>query len=117
VSHGHGVVVDTDARARVPEALLKAVVETFDPQAVILFGSRARGEAHADSDWDLLVIVDEDARARGLTLEKGYEAARRAGVTADVIPCRRSWFDYKRDVVGSLAWTAAEEGVVVYGRA
>lgn len=25
--------------------------------AVLLFGSRARGEAHAASDWDLLVIA------------------------------------------------------------
>lgn len=25
-----------------------------------LFGSRARGDAHADSDWDLLVLLDKD---------------------------------------------------------
>lgn len=25
-----------------------------------LFGSRARGTAHADSDWDLLILLDED---------------------------------------------------------
>ena len=27
---------------------------------VILFGSQARGDARADSDWDLLVVVDKD---------------------------------------------------------
>ena len=125
MSADHGVTVEPDTTitaktgtpVMVPEALLRAVIETFDPQQVILFGSRARGEARPDSDWDLLVIVDEDAPGRGLTIEKGYEAARRAGVTADVIPCRRSRFDDKRDVVGSLAWTAGEEGVVVYERA
>lgn len=26
-----------------------------------LYGSRARGEAHADSDWDLLVLVNKSA--------------------------------------------------------
>ena len=26
-----------------------------------LYGSRARGEAHADSDWDLLVLVNKAA--------------------------------------------------------
>ena len=27
---------------------------------VILFGSQARGDAHKDSDWDLLVLLDKD---------------------------------------------------------
>jgi len=25
--------------------------------SIVLFGSRARGDAHVDSDWDLLVIA------------------------------------------------------------
>ena len=37
----------------------RAAVEETEPGAqVILFGSRARGDAVADSDWDLLVLVD-----------------------------------------------------------
>ncbi len=27
---------------------------------VILFGSRARGDARPDSDWDLLILIDKD---------------------------------------------------------
>ena len=27
---------------------------------VILFGSRARGDAHDDSDWDVLILLDKD---------------------------------------------------------
>ena len=30
-------------------------------ETVILFGSHARGDAHEDSDWDLLVIVNTDS--------------------------------------------------------
>ena len=35
------------------------VVRTIDPTAqVILFGSRARGDAKQDSDWDVLILTD-----------------------------------------------------------
>ncbi len=37
---------------------VKATVRRIDPQAeVILFGSRARGDARTDSDWDFLVLT------------------------------------------------------------
>lgn len=37
---------------------VKTTVRQIDPQAeVILFGSRARGDAREDSDWDFLVLT------------------------------------------------------------
>ncbi len=37
---------------------IKACVEEIDPQSkVILFGSRSRGEAREDSDWDILILT------------------------------------------------------------
>ena len=51
--------------AQVPEALLDAVVRHYRPRRVILFGSRGRGDAGPDSDWDLLVVVDDGAPVEG----------------------------------------------------
>lgn len=31
---------------------------------VILFGSRARGDAHHDSDWDILILLDKEQITR-----------------------------------------------------
>jgi len=31
-------------------------------EKVILFGSQARGDAHEDSDWDLLVLLNKEKR-------------------------------------------------------
>jgi len=31
-------------------------------EKVILFGSQARGDAQADSDWDLLALIDKDKK-------------------------------------------------------
>ena len=38
---------------------IREAIEAIDPKAhVILFGSRARGDAKNDSDWDVLILVD-----------------------------------------------------------
>jgi uncharacterized protein len=38
---------------------IRDVIKAIDPQAlIILFGSRARGEAKKDSDWDILILID-----------------------------------------------------------
>ena len=103
------------ARA-VPEALLDAVVAHFDPFQVILFGSRARGEAGADSDIDLLVVLDDDAPADKLGWRSAFEARKDFHRAVDIVPCRRRWFEDKRAVIGSLAHMAAEDGIVVYER-
>jgi len=39
--------------------LIRSVIKQVDPKAkVVLFGSRARGDAKKDSDWDLLILID-----------------------------------------------------------
>ena len=38
---------------------IKILVREIDLTAdIILFGSRARGDEHPDSDWDILILVD-----------------------------------------------------------
>ena len=38
---------------------IREEIKTLDPKAkVILFGSRARGDAKKDSDWDILILID-----------------------------------------------------------
>lgn len=42
------------------EEMVRRLVDAIDPDRIILFGSRARGDARPDSDVDLLVIKDSD---------------------------------------------------------
>jgi len=40
---------------------IKHSIHSYDPQAdAFLFGSRARGDNKADSDWDILILVDSN---------------------------------------------------------
>jgi uncharacterized protein len=39
---------------------VKQILKTAAPDArILLYGSRARGDAQRDSDWDILVILDK----------------------------------------------------------
>jgi hypothetical protein len=100
----------------VPPELLDPVVAYFRPRRVILFGSAARGEASPDSDIDLLVLLDDDAPPEKLTLAAGYESRQSYRRAADVVPCREDTFRRKSRIVGTLAYAASHEGVVVYER-
>src|SRR6267154_736802 len=86
----------------VPRDLLDPVIDHFKPQRVILFGSRARGEATRDSDIDLLVIVDDNTPPEKLSWRAGYEA-HRSRYAADVVPMRADTFERNRNIVGTLA--------------
>ncbi len=95
--------------------LLERIDLALAPEAVYLFGSRARGDSSSDSDYDLLVIVPDDTPREKIVLTSTYRLTRGTGVPADVIACRRSWFEQSRDQVGTLSYKATREGVLVHG--
>ncbi len=40
---------------------IKSIVKQFDPGAkVYLYGSRMKGDAHSESDWDVLILLSYD---------------------------------------------------------
>jgi predicted nucleotidyltransferase len=64
----------------------RAVAARFGPRLreVVLFGSWARGDAHEESDVDVLVVVDDlDERERREVMDLAYDAAAAAIDVAD----------------------------------
>lgn len=56
------MATQTPAAAISPDAIQAVadrIAQRFNPQKIILFGSHARGDSHACSDVDLLVVLDE----------------------------------------------------------
>lgn len=42
--------------------LIREYVSQIDPEAeIILYGSRARGDERVDSDWDILILINDKA--------------------------------------------------------
>ena len=99
------------------QTLLDRIKEAYHPLQVWLFGSRARGDNRPDSDWDLFVVVPDDAPARLFDPELSYQVQKDLqGVYADVIPWPVSNFREDWGVVNSLPHEIACDGVLLYER-
>ena len=55
--------------------MVRRLVEAFEPVAIYLFGSRARGDADEDSDYDLMLVLADD-RARAISRQAIWDTAR-----------------------------------------
>lgn len=94
---------------------VRRLVEAYRPELIYLFGSVARGDAGPDSDYDLLVVVPDDAAPERRRSRLAYEVLRGTGTAADVIVCTRSYFDERRSLRASLPGTVLREGRTLYG--
>lgn len=95
--------------------LLGRMVTAAHPQAIWLFGSRARGDARPDSDFDLLAIFpDEDSRDLDSRRHQLADAVMGTGIGTDIAVCSASEFAACRDMAGSLIRSVHEHGREVY---
>jgi predicted nucleotidyltransferase len=95
---------------------VRRLVEAYHPERIYLFGSVARGDPDPDSDYDLLVIVPDDAPPERLRSRLAYQALRGTGAAADVLVWAKSSFERRARVVASLPATVMREGMLLYGR-
>ncbi len=82
---------------------------------IILFGSRARGDAAPDSDMDILVVLDEPntVKARNYVNACAWEAGFECGlVVSPVVVSRQDW-EKGPEHYSLLAQAVAEEGITV----
>jgi hypothetical protein len=94
--------------------IVQRLVEAYSPVRIYLFGSKARGDAGPDSDYDLLVIIPDDAPSHLRSGSVGLAAIGAVGVSKDVLVCTEGFFRARSRVKASLPATVLREGKLLY---
>jgi uncharacterized protein len=97
--------------------IVRRLVAAYQPERVYLFGSHARGEAGPDSDYDLMVVVPDDAPPSLRRSDRGYRAlvGMGFGSATDVLVWTRDNFEKRLHLKASLPSTILREGRLLHG--
>ena len=94
--------------------IIRLLVTAYEPEQIFLFGSRARGDAGPDSDYDLLLVVPDHAPPERKRSKPAYRVLWGTGTAADVVVWTRSAFDSRVHLAASLPATVMREGKLLH---
>jgi len=105
-----------DVREMLDEAV-RRIVETADPQLVILFGSYASGQYREGSDLDLLVVAETQSWPQLSGRVRNALRPVLGSLEVDLLVYPTSDWERSRRVRGFVARDADRKGIRLYERA
>jgi uncharacterized protein len=99
--------------------IVNAIRAEVDPEKIILFGSRARGDHRSDSDLDLLIVENEPfskTRSRLKEIAKIRRALQHTLISKDILLYSKEEIEYWKDSVNHVIAHSLKEGQVLYER-
>jgi len=96
--------------------MVQRIVDQFRPEKIYLFGSRARGDAHSDSDIDLLVILQLEGSHREKRIAMRL-VLNSFPVSKDIVVLTPNELEAERFIPGTIARAAHLEGKLLYDHA
>ena len=109
-----GLGLSEKARSDLAE-IVKRIVETAQPEKIILFGSTARGDAGPHSDMDFLIIKSTSDK-RELDNRIRY-ALYGVNVSIDLVVANPEEVERYKDSHALIYKPALKDGIVVYDAA
>lgn len=95
--------------------MVRQIVERVHPVAIYLFGSRARGDADEDSDYDLMIVVEDDFPKGQANVHTAFRAVQDRRIPMDVAMVRAARFRERAPKVGTMSHEILKDGVLLYG--
>jgi predicted nucleotidyltransferase len=102
------------ADAGVLREAVDRLVSALSPERIYLFGSRARGDARGDSDYDLLVVVPREVERPYRLEQRALAALWPVALPIEVVVLGQDRFEQLAAVAASLPATVQREGVLLY---
>ena len=96
------------------DQIVAALKKEFKPSRMFLFGSRASGTHHLDSDYDFVLVVPGNRKSRFSNMSRGQDALDGLKVSADVFVYSQAEFDEWKDEFSSIPETAVNTGIEIY---
>ena len=101
-----------DIEVYLKEAVRK-IIDNFNPEKIILFGSYARNEADEGSDIDFL-IVEKTVKDRVAEMVRLNRILSPLRIPVDLLVVSEEMFDYWSSTPGSVYYNALTEGKTIY---
>ena len=95
------------------DRIVHSILERTKPELVLLFGSRASGDANEDSDYDILLVVRDEA-ALVSTRRAACDALRSLRISADVVASSVEQYERRQNDPGFLDYIVARSGRLLY---
>ncbi|HEQ60854.1 MAG TPA: nucleotidyltransferase domain-containing protein [Firmicutes bacterium] len=95
--------------------IARRIVERFHPEKIILFGSHAWGGARADSDVDLLVIMESDRRPAQRSAEVSLQCRPRL-LPMDILVRTPAEVEYRLGINDPFLRRIIQQGRTLYER-
>jgi predicted nucleotidyltransferase len=104
-----------DISALALSEITRRLVDEFQPEEVLLFGSHAWGEPGSDSDLDLMVIVSDSDLPPAQRAMRAHRCLQGLEVPKDILVRTRAEVERYRHVPASLEHRIFEKGRQLYG--
>src|SRR5438045_67375 len=98
------------------DEVLQRLIRSFDPIKIILFGSRARGDAGPDSDLDLLIVMPDGTDRHRVAVAMRREVADIL-LPMDLVVTTPQQVRDRGHIMSSVLHPALAEGTVLHERA
>ena len=96
------------------ESVTEQIVEKYNPEKIILFGSAVRGELSADSDVDIL-IIKKDTPLYGADRIRQLSRLIERNMPIDFLVYRPEEFEKRIEMGDPFLKAIVREGKVLYG--
>ena len=108
-------MIDRTATNEAIKTMVERITSLFNPDQIILFGSRVRGDAGIDSDIDLLVVMPSCSNRRATTISIMKSLAD-LPVSKDIVVTTSQELKTRGKLKSTVLYPALHEGRILYAR-